>query len=122
MPRVGAVALGALLGPAARRRLRRLAEMHARPDRFELLGDKPPAGRRLQRHLQVAPAKRRRKAADTVAVSRRDALALDLAGIGVQPLGGDLRSVLVKSHYDRQQGPPQAPRSKRLHSHALRLS
>jgi len=56
MPGVGAIALGALLGPAARRRLRRLGEMHPRPDSVQLLDHEPPSRRRLQRHLELAAA------------------------------------------------------------------
>src|SRR4029453_7877166 len=93
--RPNAIALGALLGPAPRRRLGRLrqnerarrpagtprrrtaspaappapprartpaapagsAKTNARPGRAELLDDEPPARRRLQRHLELAPAK-----------------------------------------------------------------
>jgi hypothetical protein len=104
MPRVGAVALGALLGPAPRRRLRRLGEMNRGADRPELLDHEPPAGRRLQRHLDLLDAERSREAPDAGAVGRRDPLARDLARAGIQPLGGDLRSVLVESHYDRHSG------------------
>jgi len=34
------------------------------------------------------------------AVRRRHPRALHLAGLGVDPLAGDLSSMLVKSHYD----------------------
>jgi len=81
---------------------------------LELLDDEAPARRRLQRHLELLAAEVSGEASYSVAVGGRNPLARDLARFGVQPLGGDLRSVLVESHYDRQQGPPQAPRSKRL--------
>jgi hypothetical protein len=45
-----------------------------------------------------------------------------LAGIGIDPLAGDLSSMLIKSHYDAHQGPPQAPRFERLRGHTPRLS
>jgi hypothetical protein len=122
MARVGAIALGALLGSAARRRLRRLGQVHLRPDRVELLDDEAPARRRLQGHLQLLAAKACGEAPDAIAVCRRDPLARNLTGRGVQPLARDLRSVLVESHYDRHSGPPQAPRSKRLRGQAPRLS
>ena len=111
---VGAVALGALLGPAARRGLRRLGEMH-------LARRSPAAPRRRTASRSSPPARPRargrgsgRRTAHAGAVGRRDPLARDLAGRRVDPLGGDLRSVLVESHYDRHSGPPHAPRSKRL--------
>jgi hypothetical protein len=53
MPRVSAVVLRALLVAAQRARLRRLREMHPRADPAQLLGHEPPAGRRLQRHLEL---------------------------------------------------------------------
>jgi hypothetical protein len=52
MSRVRAVALRALLVAAKRRGLRRLGEMHDRADRPQLLNQKPPPRRRLQRDLQ----------------------------------------------------------------------
>jgi hypothetical protein len=109
---VGAVALGALLGAAAGGRLGRLGQMHLRADRLQLLDDEAPAGGCLQRDLELLAAEAGREAAHPGAVGRRDPLARDLAGLAVEPVGGDLRSVLVKSHYDRHSGPPQAPRSK----------
>jgi hypothetical protein len=61
MARVGAVALGPLLGPAARRGLGRLGQMNLGADRPELLNDEPPARRRLQSHLDLLAAKRAAK-------------------------------------------------------------
>jgi hypothetical protein len=122
MAGVGAIGPGPLLGPAARRRLGRLGQMHPGADRFELLDHEAPARRRLQRHLNVAAAKASSKPPHALAVGRSDARAADLAGRRLDPLGGDLRSVLVESHYDRHSGPPHAPRSKRLRGHVSRLS
>jgi hypothetical protein len=122
MARVGAVALGPLLGPAARRGLGRLGQMNLGADRPELLNDEPPARRRLQSHLDLLAAKARGEAPHPVAVGWSHPLTCNLARLGVEPLGGDLRSMLIQSHYDRHQGPPQAPRSKRLRGRAPRLS
>ena len=55
------------------------------------------------------------------AIRWRDPSAFHLAGLGINPLAGDLRSMLIKSHYDAQ-GRPQAPRFERLRGHAPRLS
>jgi hypothetical protein len=51
--RIGAIAFGALLGPATRGGLGRLGQMHPRTDRRELLDHEPPTRRRLQRHLEL---------------------------------------------------------------------
>ena len=56
MPRVRTVALRALLRSPQPRGLRRLGQMHARADPAQLLDHEPPAGRRLQRHLQLRAA------------------------------------------------------------------
>ena len=121
VPRVGAVGLGALLVPAPRRGLGRLGEMHRRPDRVQLLDHEPPARRRLQRHLEPLAGEAPEELPHVVAVRRRDARAADLAGVGVDPLGRDLRTMLIESHYDRHTGPPQAPRLTTCAHHA-RLS
>jgi hypothetical protein len=104
MAGVGAIALGALLGLAARRGLGRLGQMHARADRLQLLDDEPPAARRFQRDLELAATETGGEAAQPGAIGRRDPSARDLAGRRVQPLGGDLRSMLIESHYDRHLG------------------
>jgi hypothetical protein len=110
MPRVRAVTLGALLVPAPRRRLRRLGQMHARADRAQLLHHKPPAGRRLQRHLRLATAEAIQEPRHRFTMRRRDPRPAHLTGLGIDPLGSDLPSMLIKSHYDHPTGPPQAPR------------
>ncbi len=53
MTGVGTVALGALLVAAPSSGLRRLSEMHDRAGRCQLIGNKPPAGRRLKRDLEI---------------------------------------------------------------------
>jgi hypothetical protein len=47
------------------------------------------------------PAKRACEAPHPGTIRWRDPPARDLARAGVDPVGGDLRSVLVESHYDR---------------------
>src|SRR4051794_16209315 len=104
MPRVRAIALGALLGSAQARGLRRLGQMHPRADPTQLLDHEPPAGRRLQRDFQLLAAEALEKAPHANAVSRRNSRALDLAGLRIQPVGGDLCSMLIKSHQDAHPG------------------
>jgi hypothetical protein len=122
MARVGAIALGALLGPATRGGLGRLGQMHPRPDRVQLLDHEPPPRRRLQRHLELLATEALNELADAGTVRRRHTRTRDLARRRLNPVGGDLRSMLIESHYDRHTGPPQAPRFKRLRGHAPRLS
>jgi hypothetical protein len=70
----------------------------------------PPARGGLERHLQILAAEAAQESPHALTVRRRDARSTELARLTVQPLSGDLRSVLVKSHYDCHTGPPQAPR------------
>jgi hypothetical protein len=72
VPGVGAIALGALLGPPTRRGLGRLGQMHPRPDRLQLLDHEPPAGRRLQRDLELLAAEAAGEPPHAIAVGRRD--------------------------------------------------
>src|SRR5688572_1397500 len=81
-------------------------------DRLELLDHEPPPGCRLQRNLELLAAETASEPAHTGAICRSDPPPRHLARPGIQPIRGDLRSVLVESHYDRHAGPPQAPRSK----------
>jgi hypothetical protein len=73
VPRISAVALGALLRPAARRGLGRLGQVDVRADRLELLDDESPAGRCLQRNLELPAPEEGSEATDSRAVGRRDA-------------------------------------------------
>ena len=98
MSGVRPVALRALLVPAQRRGLRRLREVHPRADAVELLDHEPPARRRFQRHLELLPAEAAKEPAHAGAVRRRHPRPRDLAGRRIDPLRGDLRSMLVKSH------------------------
>jgi hypothetical protein len=91
MPRVGTIALGALLVPPPRSGLSRLSEIHDRADLPQLIGHKPPARCRFQRDLELLAAELFTEPPHTGAVRRRDPPPRDLASLGVQPLGGDLR-------------------------------
>jgi hypothetical protein len=122
MPGVGAIVLRAFLRPPQPGRLRRLGQMHARADAAQLLDHEPPPGRRLQRDLKLPATETRHELPHRGAIRRRYTRALHLAGLGIDPLAGDLPSMLVKSHYDAHQGPPQAPRSERLRGPHPRLS
>ena len=101
MPGVGAIALGTLLVSPSRGRLGRFGEVHDRTDTTQLIGDEPPAGRCLQRDLDLPPTEPLTEPAHTSPVRRCDARPHHLARVGVQPLRGDLRSVLIQAHHDR---------------------
>ena len=97
--------------------------MDARPDRPELLDHEPPARRRLQRDLEILATEACGEPPHSGAVGRRDTRARNLTAGGVDPLGGDLRSVLVESHYDRHfRGLLTLHGLKRLRGRAPRLS
>ena len=98
MPGVRTVALRALLAPPQGRGLRRLGQVHPRADRVKLLDDEPPARRGLQRHLELLASEAANELVNTSPVSGRHPRARDLAGGRIDPVGGDLRSMLVKSH------------------------
>jgi hypothetical protein len=122
MPGVRAIALRALLRPPQVGGLRRFGEMHLGADPAQLLDHEPPAGRRLERDLKLPATKTSEQLPHRRAIRRRYTRALHLAGLSVDPLAGDLSSMLIKSHYDAHSGPPQAPRFERLRGHAPRLS
>src|SRR5205807_7353144 len=114
MPCVRAIALRPLLRTPQPGCLCRLRQMHLGADTTQLLDHEPPAGRRLERDLQLLAAETLKELPHGGAVRRRHAGALHLASFGIEPLTGDLSSMLVKSHYDAHSGPPQAPRFERL--------
>ena len=74
--------------------------MHHGADPAQLLDHEPPAGRRLERDLQLLAAETRQELPHRSAIRGRHTRALHLAGLGVDPLTGDLSSMLVKSHHD----------------------
>jgi hypothetical protein len=82
--------------------------MHDRPDRPQLLDQKPPPGRRLQRDLQLLTGEPPQKPAHPGAVGRAHPRASDLATIQIDPLGGDLGPMLVYPHHDRHPTNPSA--------------
>jgi hypothetical protein len=114
MPGVRPVGLRPLLVPAQRARRRRLTKMHPRTHTSKLLNHKPPARRRLKRDLELLTCEPAQKPPHAVPVRRRHPRPPDLTSLGVNPLGRDLRSVLIQTHYDRHQGPPRAPRFQHL--------
>src|SRR5579872_4935034 len=122
MPGIRTIVLRALLRPTPLRRFRRLGQMHDRTHPPALLDHEPPAGRRLKRDLELLTGEPLQEPAHASTISRHHPRALHLARLALQPIGGDLRSMLIKSHYDAHSGPPQAPWFERLHGHAPCLS
>jgi hypothetical protein len=102
--RIGTVSLGALFVAASRRGLGRLGEMDIGTDRMQLLGHEPPARRRLQRHLEALAGEAPEEPAHVAAQRGGHARPAELARLGIDPLGRDLRTVLVESHYDHHHG------------------
>ena len=74
--------------------------MHLCPRRPQLLDQKPPAGRRLGRHLQLLAGKPRQEPPDAGPVGRAHPRAADLTALQLDPLRGDLRPMLVYAHHD----------------------
>ena len=101
MPGVHPVGLRPLLVAAQRAGLGRLGEMHPGAHRPQLLDHEPPPGRRLQRHFELLATKPRQEPTDGLPMRRRDPRPGDLARVGVDPLRGDLRTMLIQSHHDR---------------------
>jgi hypothetical protein len=65
---------------------------------LRLLDHEPPAGRRLQRDFQLLAAEASQEPAHRSTVRWRNPGPRHLAGGGIDPLGGDLRSMLIESH------------------------
>ena len=65
--------------------------MHAGTNRTQLLNDKPPARRRLERHLELPAAETTQEPAHALTVRRHDPRPTELPGLSVDPLGRDLR-------------------------------
>jgi hypothetical protein len=105
-----AIGLGPALAAAQRAGLHGFGQVRRCPGRGQRVADEQPAGARLDRDVDLAPAEARRPAAD----GRRrgvDPAAFDLARFGVQRVEGDLRSMHVKPGYGRHQGPPPSSSS-----------
>jgi hypothetical protein len=100
MTSVRAVGLGAVLAAAQRRRLSRLGQMHPRPRRPQLLDQKPPAGRRLGRDLQLLAGESRQEPPHASPIGRAHPRAADLTALKLDPVRGDLRPMLVYAHHD----------------------
>ena len=99
MPGIGPVGLGALLLAFEPARLRRLGQVRIGADPLEFLDHEPPARRCLQRHLEIPTLKPGQELADPGAIGRRDPRARDLPGDRVDPLRGDLRTMLIQTHH-----------------------
>ena len=96
--------------------------MHHSTHRAQLLHHEPPPSRSLQRHLDLLAAETTQEPAHALSIRRRHPPTLHLTGPGIDPVGSDLRSMLVKSHYDCHLGPPQAPRFESLRGPVPRMS
>jgi hypothetical protein len=101
MARVAAVGLGPPLVALQRARFGRLGQMRLGTDRAQLLDHEPPARRGLQRDLELLTGKPRQEPPDTDTIGRHHTRARHLASLSVQPLRGDLRTVLIQTHHDR---------------------
>src|ERR1035437_7506742 len=110
MPGVCPVGLRAFLLAAQPACLRRLGQLNLGADPVEFLDHEPPARRRLQRDLEAVASEPAKELTDRVAVRRRDPPAGHLAGHGLDPLAGDLRTMLIQTHHDRHP-PTPFPRS-----------
>src|ERR1035437_1959855 len=108
MPGVCPVGLRAFLLAAQPACLRRLGQLNLGADPVEFLDHEPPARRRLQRDLEAVASEPAKELTDRVAVRRRDPPAGHLAGHGLDPLAGDLRTMLIQTHHDRHPPTPFA--------------
>jgi hypothetical protein len=95
-----AVGLGPLLRAAQGARLGRLGQVHLGADRLELLDHEAPAGRRLQRRLDLPAVPAPQPAAEAEPVGGPDAAPAHLTAGGVERVERDLLPMLVKRHYD----------------------
>src|ERR1700689_4621573 len=103
MASVRAVGLRTLLVAAPRRGLRRLGQMHPRADRAQLLDDKAPPGRRLDRDLKLLATEPLKEPAHPDALGRAPPRTADLTANKIDPLSGHLCPMLVQTHHDRHQ-------------------
>ena len=121
-PGILAIGLGTLLGAAQRAGLRRLGEMHLGTDRAQLLDHEAPAGRRLERRLDLLSIPAAQPAPEAEPIGRPDATTAHLTGGRVERIERDLLSVPVKGHNDPHRGPPQAPSIDDIRADHPRLS
>jgi hypothetical protein len=80
--------------------------MNLRAHGPKLLDQEAPARRRLERRLDPPALEATPEASERLTVRRADAAAPHLARLAVEQVVADLRSMLIKSHYDRHWGPP----------------
>ena len=73
MPSVSAISLGTLLATPQRARLRRLSQVHPRPDPPQLLDHEPPPSHRLQPDLQLLVGEPSQEPSHTLPIGRHDA-------------------------------------------------
>jgi hypothetical protein len=69
--------------------------------RLKLLDDEAPAGRGLERRLDRLAVEPAQETPEALAVGRANAPPPDLAGLGVERVGGESAPVHVESNYDR---------------------
>ena len=74
--------------------------MRAVPGALDLLDDKTPAGRPLERELSLKARKPRQPGAHIGTRCRRDPTPLHLARLLVERLVGDLLPMHIQRHYD----------------------
>ena len=102
--RVRAVGFGAALSTSEGARLRDLREVGLVALGADLLDAEAPAGRRLKRDLHLLFLEPREPLPKRLPRRRRDPARHHLAGLGVEPVVGDLRTVNVESNYHRHRG------------------
>jgi hypothetical protein len=101
--------LARFLGPRRALVSAGLGQMHLGPDPPQLLDHEAPAGRRLERRLDLFALEAAEPAAEAEPVGGADTTPVHLTRRRVERVERDLLSMLVKCHYDRHRGPPQAP-------------
>jgi hypothetical protein len=101
VPAVGLVGLGVPLAPAGERGIGRLGQMRRDAGRGQLLGDIPPPGALLGSERDViAAGEPRQPGAQVLSVGQADLAALQLPGLGVEVVEGDLLPVDIQPAYD----------------------
>jgi hypothetical protein len=77
--------------------------MRLRTDALDLLHEKPPTRRRLQRDLEHRAIEPGQELPHSDPIRWRDPRARDLAGDRVDPLRRDLRTMLIHPHHQRHE-------------------